>query len=213
MKPITFTNPHRKKHFDFFNAMDHPHFNLTANVNITALHSYAKKNELPLTPCIVYLLSRVANEIPEFRWRIHGKQVNEHETVRPSFTVPTAEADVFSFCTVAYDPFAPNFIQNAQDKMKEMNDSPSFEDDDKQDDYLFLSAIPWISFTGLQHAMHYHPVDSIPRITWGKFFEQDWKLMMPLNVQAHHALVDGRHIGAYFDLLGDMAAKPATFFT
>jgi chloramphenicol O-acetyltransferase type A len=213
MKPISFTNPHRQKHFDFFNAMNHPHFNLTANVNITALQAYVKKNELPLTPSIVYLLARVANEIPEFRWRIHGKQVNEHETVRPSFTVPTTEADVFSFCTVAYEPHAPTFIKNAKDKIQEMYDNPSFEDEDGQDDYLYLSAIPWISFTGLQHAMPYHPGDSVPRITWGKFFEQDWKLMMPLNVQVHHALVDGRHVGDYFELLGEMTAKPAIYFT
>ncbi|TFG78810.1 MAG: chloramphenicol acetyltransferase, partial [Flavobacteriales bacterium] len=47
-------------------------------------------------------------------------------------------------------------------------------------------------------AMPYHPGDSVPRITYGKFFEQDWKLMMPLNIQAHHALVDGHHLGAFF---------------
>lgn len=212
MKQITFTNPHRKKHFDFFNAMNHPHFNLTANVNITALHGYLKKNDLPLMPSIVYLITRTANEIKEFRWRIHGKQVIEHDMVRPSFTVPTADADVFSFCTVDYEPHAPTFIKNASAKIKEMYDNPSFEDDHDKDDYLFLSAIPWISFTGLQHAMPYHPGDSVPRITYGKFFEQDWKLMMPLNIQAHHALVDGHHLGAFFELLGEMAAKPAEYF-
>jgi chloramphenicol O-acetyltransferase type A len=46
--------------------------------------------------------------------------------------------------------------------------------------------------------MHYSPVDSVPRISWGKYFEQGRQVMMPLSVQAHHAFVDGRHMGAFF---------------
>lgn len=208
MKTITFTNPHRLKHFEFFRGMNHPHFNLAANVDITALLPYVKNKGLAVTPTIVYLVARAANDIKEFRWRIRDHQIVEHDTVRPSFTVPTEEADVFSFCTVDYNLHAPTFIQNALAKIKEMQNAPSFEDDDKMDDYLFLSAMPWVSFTGIQHAMHYHPSDSVPRITWGKFFERDGKIWMPLSVQAHHAVIDGRHLGIYFQKIEDMAALP-----
>ena len=47
--------------------------------------------------------------------------------------------------------------------------------------------------------MHYHPHDSVPRITWGKYFKTADKILMPLSVQAHHALIDGRHMGKYFE--------------
>ena len=82
-----------------------------------------------------------------------------------------------------------------------MKSNPSLEDQPGRDDYLFLSAIPWVSFTSIQHAMHFHPHDSVPRISWGKFFEQNGKILMPVSIQAHHALVDGRHMGAYFETL------------
>jgi len=39
----------------------------------------------------------------------------------------------------------------------------------------------------------------VPRIIWGKYFDQNGRAMMPLAVQAHHALVDGRDMGAYFE--------------
>ncbi|MGK0468500.1 MAG: nitroreductase [Clostridium sp.] len=32
-----------------------------------------------------------------------------------------------------------------------------------------------------------NPVDSIPRISWGKYFEESGKIKLPLSVQAHHA--------------------------
>ena len=43
--------------------------------------------------------------------------------------------------------------------------------------------------------------DSVPRIVWGKYFKSENKVIMPLSVQAHHALVDGRQIGVYFEKL------------
>lgn len=201
MKTITFSNPHRKKHFDFFRAMDQPHFNLVANVDITAFVALIKAHQLPFTPHLVFLLSKAANDIRAFRWRIRGEEVVEHVSVQPSFTVPTEVSEVFSFCTVDYHPEARVFIERAISTIHRMKTEPDFEDEPGRDDYLFMSAIPWVSFTGLSHAMHYSPADSVPRISWGKYFEQGDKLMMPLAVQAHHATVDGRDMGHYFQLV------------
>lgn len=199
MKKIVFENLHRKKHFEFFNSMNHPHFNITANVDITTFLKNIKSRELPINQCIVHLLAKTANEIKEFRWRIRSNEVIEHEVVHPSFTVPTEDADVFSFCTVSYKAAQKDFLEEAQRVQELMLTNPSMEDKPGRDDYLFLSAIPWVSFTSMQHAMHYHPHDSVPRISWGKFFEQSGNILMPLSVQAHHALVDGRHMGRYFE--------------
>jgi chloramphenicol O-acetyltransferase type A len=197
MKQIVFQNKHRQKHFEFFKAMNHPHFNLCANVDITNFIGILKQNNLPFTFSVVYAISRTAKAIKEFRWRIIDGDLYECENVTPSFTTYTEVADVFSFCDVTYQENYFDFIKNAAAKAAEMSKNPSFEDSDKQD-YLFLSSIPWVSFTGFQHAMPFHPTDSMPRMTWGKYFEENGKIKMPLSVQAHHALVDGRHVGQYF---------------
>lgn len=208
MREIHFDNPHRKKHFEFFNNMNHPHFNITANVDITHFLPFLKKNKLPVHPSIVYLISKVANDIPEFRWRIREGKIYEHEIVHPSFTVFTEVADVFSFCTVEYETDAQQFIQRAFAMSEKMKTEPNFEDEEGRDDFLFLSSIPWVSFTSFEHAMSHHPSDSVPRITWGKFFEQNGKILMPLSVQVHHAVVDGRHVGAYFQMIEKVANEP-----
>ena len=210
-KHIQFTNPHRQKHFDFFNSMDRPHFNICANVEITGFIHFLKEKNLAFTPSIVYFISRVANEIPEFRYRIRAGSVIEHQFLHPSFSVSTEATDVFSFCLVDYVENFNAFVNNALVKMEEMKTQPSFEDEVGRDDYLFLSAIPWVAFTGFEHAMHYSPADSVPRITWGKYFSQNEKIMMPLSVQAHHAVVDGRHTGKYFQLFEKYMQKPPDF--
>jgi chloramphenicol O-acetyltransferase type A len=91
-----------------------------------------------------------------------------------------------------------------------MQKAPSLEDEEGKDDYLFMSSIPWVSFTGLQKAMH-QPGDSGPRIAWGKYFDAQGKTLLPISIQAHHALIDGRHIGAFFERVRTLAAEPEKF--
>lgn len=207
MKHIRFTNPHRKKHFDFFNKMDQPHFGICANIDISNLLACIKKRQLAFTPTMVYLIAHTANLIPQFRYRIRNQQIVEHEAVHPSFAVKVEATDVFSFCEVKYQANYTTFAKNARDRMAEMHQNPSFEDEIGRDDYLFLSAFPWASFTSVQHAMHYSPVDSVPRIVWGKYFEDKETIKMPLSVQAHHALVDGVHMGRYFELFQELCSS------
>lgn len=193
--------------------MNHPHFCLTANVEITKLLEYIKSNGLPFMPSIVWVVSKVANDIPQLRQRIRGEEVVEHEYVHPSFAVNTEDADVFSFCEVAFNPSYSTFIKEALEKIEKMRTEPSFEDEAGRDDYLYLSSLPWISFTSIQHAMFYHPHDSVPRITWGKYFVENEKYMMPLSIQSHHALVDGRHIGQFYNGVSEICESPHSALT
>ena len=212
MQLITFNDPHRQKHFEFFNAMDQPHFSLTANVDISTLLPYLKEQGISFTPAIVYLITRTGNEIPAFRWRIRGEAVVEHAYAHPSFTVLTEVSDVFSFCYVEYAPDAMDFVSRAKAAIQRMQVEPEMEDDPDRDDYFFLSSIPWVSFTNIQHAMHYSPADSVPRITWGRYFRQGDQVLMPLSVQAHHAVVDGQDVGRYFNRIQELMNDPSPVF-
>jgi chloramphenicol O-acetyltransferase type A len=203
LKIIEIQDSHRRKHFDFFRQMDQPHFGITAEVDITEFLDIVRRSaRLRFTPAIVYLISRTAHELRPFRWRIRGEQVVEHEMVRPSFTVPTSVSDVFSFCTVDYREDPEEFHDDAVAVMEEMKHNPSLEDEEHADNYLFLSAFPWASFTNVFHAMHYSPTpDSVPLIVWVKYRKVNDRVMMPLAVQAHHAVVDGSDLGRYYQTI------------
>lgn len=208
MRKLQFNDPHRQKHFDFFRKMDQPHFSICVQADITQTLQRIKADGLHFTSTIVYLVSRTANAVPSFRQRIRGEMAIEHSAVHPSFTVQTRASEVFSFCQVHYQPDYRVFVAECQAAIAHMQETPSFEDDQHRDDYLFLSSFPWASFTGLTHAMHYSPVDSVPRITWGKFYEQGSRTLLPLSIQAHHALVDGKHVGMYCQLFEELMADP-----
>jgi chloramphenicol O-acetyltransferase type A len=58
------------------------------------------------------------------------------------------------------------------------------------------------------HPMQLHPGDSVPRFAWGKFFKQGEYLKMPLGVQAHHALMDGIHMGRFYEGVQNVLNQP-----
>ena len=81
-------------------------------------------------------------------------------------------------------------------------------DEPGQDDLLFMTGLPWVSFTSMLHPIHMHPADSVPRIAWGKFFDQEGRTRMPVAVQVHHALMDGLHIGRYYQRIQEHFDHP-----
>jgi len=197
----------RRKHFEIYNAFDYPHINLCANVEITAFHPFIKQRALSLNITLVYLLAKAANAILEFRYRIREQQVVEHDVVHPSTTILT-EGDLFSFCTIPYVADYGTFAEQAGTIIAHIKEHPRLEDEPSQDDLLYMTSIPWVSFTSMQHPIHMHPVDSVPRISWGKFFAEGSTLKLPLSVQVHHALMDGVHIGRFFTLVQSYLDQP-----
>lgn len=187
----------RREHFELFSTFNHPHFNMCVNVDLTSFHPYVKEKGFSLTTAIVYVIARAANAIPEFRFRMRDGEVVEHEIVSPSVTI-LADNDLFSFCTIDYIRNFGEFARRAARQIAAVKDQPTLKNQPGRDDLLFMTAIPWVSFTSFTHPMRLHPADSIPRFAWGKYFEEREFLKMPLSVQAHHALMDGIHMGKFY---------------
>jgi len=203
---------YRRQHFTFFKNMDDPHFSLCAPVDVTALRRVVTQRGVSFNVAVVYALARTANGIDEFRTRIRGEQVVEHDVVHPSSTV-MAKGGLFGFCHFPYDPAFSTFDTNAQKRIKAAQQAPQLYDDPSRDDLLFMTAIPWVSFTSFTHPVHLSPADSVPRMAWGKFFEQGDRLKMPVSVRGHHALMDGAHAGRYFEALQALLDQPQGWLT
>jgi chloramphenicol O-acetyltransferase type A len=207
MRYIDMQNWPRREHFKVFSAFDHPHFSMCANVDLTELLSAVKQHGYSITVAIVYVISRSANEIPEFRYRIRAEKVVEHDFVHPATTILT-DQDLFSFCTIIYDQDFSLFAARAEEEIAFVQEHPTLESDPELDDRLYMTAIPWVSFTSFMHPMHLQPADSVPRFAWGKFFKDGEFLRMPLEVQAHHALMDGVHMGQFYLKVQDLMHHP-----
>lgn len=142
----------RRSHFEWLKNFDMPHFNMCANMDITAFRTAVKESGVSFTVAVVYLIARVANDVPEFRQRIRGDAVVEHETVHPSTTY-IVEGDTFSFVHMSYDEDFSVFADRAARQIEVVRENPNIEYDPGLDDRLYLTSIPWVSFTGFIHLL------------------------------------------------------------
>jgi chloramphenicol O-acetyltransferase type A len=181
---------------------------MCVNVELTNFLPAVKQRRISFTIALIYVITRAANAIPEFRFRIRGEEVIEHEVVHASTTI-LGEEDVFSFCNLDYCEDFSQYAAQAAERIARAREHPVVENIPGQDDLLYMTAIPWVSFTSFMHPIHLQPPDSIPRFTWGKYFEEGKSLKMPLGVQVHHALMDGLHVGRYYANVQELLNDPS----
>lgn len=196
----------RKNHFEYFNSLAFPYVGLTVNVDITDLLKTIKEKKLPLFLSICYCVSKAANRVPEFRQRILNNQIVEYGYCLTSHTVALNDG-TYCYCDLDSNRSFEDYICyaiNEQEKAKQRNSIHEEADDILGK--IFISTIPWVSYTALVNPTPV-PADSNPRITWGKYFIQNEKVLLPVSVLCHHALVDGLHISKFYDFLNkEMAA-------
>lgn len=202
-KPIylDMTQYKRINHFNYFKSLAFPYVGITSDVDITKFYHWVKKNQLPFFLSFLWCVSRAANGVEEFRQRIIQDKIVEYPFCRTSHTV-AKEDGTYSYCMLDERMEFRPFIEHAALQQENARLHGSIEEEDTES-LLFISTIPWLTYTSLIQPMTM-PADSNPRITWGKFYEREASVCMPVSVLCHHALVDGKHIAAFYKLLSDV---------
>jgi chloramphenicol O-acetyltransferase type A len=85
---------------------------------------------------------------------------------------------------------------------------PPLDAREDRDDLIYHSVIPWVAFTSISHARDSKRQSGIPKITFGKYRDVGGRVMMPVSVEAHHALMDGLHVGRFFERLAGYFSDP-----
>jgi chloramphenicol O-acetyltransferase type A len=192
----------RKEHFNFFNRMDYPHFNICGNIDITHFLKVIKAEKVSFYYAMIYAATHAANEVINFRYRIREQQVVLHDKLHPSFTyLKAGEGDLFKIVRAEMQEDLFTFVNDAEERAKQQQEYFNVNNAVERDDLLYVTSVPWISFTNLTHTISLNKNDSVPRIAWGKYLTENNKVLLPLSVQVNHALVDGVHVGSYFSKL------------
>ena len=207
MRIIDLENWPRKDSFEFFKDYQDPQVNICANVTITKTYELFEARGISKFTGMLWLISNAANAIAEIRCRIRGDNVVEHQRVHPSFTWLNDDKSL-TFCHAEFVEDVTAFFRNVERSIARVEPNPGIADNKETDDVLYISCLPWINFTSVSHPFRMDDTRSIPRITWGKFFQNQDQWLMPVSIQLHHGLADGYHIGLFFEHLQAGLAHP-----
>lgn len=195
----------RRAHFAHFSSLAYPYVGLTAEVEVTDLVEQIKKRKLPTFLTVCYLIGRGANAIPELRQRIVEGQIVEYDQCIASHTL-ALEDGTYCYCNLNTQQPFEDFLYHARKEQEAAKAAQSLTDEGDANELFFFSTLPWMSFTGLVQPTPY-PADSNPRITWGRYYEREGKMLLPVSIQCHHALVDGLHISRFYAAVAEEIQK------
>jgi chloramphenicol O-acetyltransferase type A len=198
----------RRHLFRLFKDYDDPYFNVCADVDVTPLLAFARGRGLSFFVTYHYLSTKTANEVEPFRYRLRGERVVVHERVHAGAIVLLPD-DSFTFVYFDFGEDFGAFHESARAKVERARwEPPPLDARAGQDDLIYHSVIPWVSFTGIKHARDSRQKNGIPKVAFGKYREAGGRALMPVSVEAHHALMDGLHAGRFFERFQAYCSDP-----
>ena len=195
----------RRSHFDYFRSLAYPYVGFTANVDVTNLIRYAREKGGSSFLAILWVASQAANTVPQLRQRIEGDRIVEYDHCDVGHTVALPDktfCNCHTDCRMSIDEFLV-YGKRQQEEAKKHHGFVNQEEDESG--MIFTSCIPWVAFTQCIQPVPI-PADCNPRIVFGKYIQEGEKTLMPLHIQCNHALVDGRHLGEFYQAFEEIAA-------
>jgi len=188
----------RKTTYEFFKDYEDPFFNFSANVDVTRLYRFCKENDLSYSLAVVFYTLAAANGIREFRIRLVNERLVEFERIHATQTILNDD-DTFSFSYYEIKDDVFEFVREGRDAVRKYKALKTFDVESDRFDLIYCSVIPWVSFTSFKHASRLDKRQTIPRIVFGKIFDSGEIKQMPLSVEANHTIMDGLHVGRFFN--------------
>ena len=206
-KELDTENWNRKTTYEFFKDFEDPFFSMTANLDVTELYLFVKKNQLSFSLTSLFYSQKIINKIREFKIRLLDGKFVEFEKVDSTQTI-LQDDESFSFCYFKMKENIFEFNRAGKKAVKKYKSLRTFDVETDRVDLIYYSVIPWISFTSFKHASRFDNTQTVPRIVFGKIFDDGARKQMPISVEANHMIMDGIHVGKYINGLQEYFDNP-----
>lgn len=192
----------RREHYDFFAPMSDPFYTLTFPVDVTALRAWCRASRQPFYPAMVYAVTKAMEEVDAFHYKDRDGVIVRHDTLVPSFTDLKPGSELFHIVTLEAGEDPADFCRQAKEQSAEqtafITDGPW-----DADQLVYFTCLPWFPVTALKNEKDLNPSDSVPRAAWGRWEEQGDRTSLLVSLELNHRLLDGVHVGKFFDALNE----------
>lgn len=189
----------RGKLFQFYIDKMRLVLSLTVDIDVTSLKAYSKKTGVNFYPLMMWAVSKVINSHDEFKygWGEDGALI-KWDYVSPSYADFHKEDENFTKIVTEYSDDIFEFCGRvAADRERYKNDRAFL--DDQPSNFFDVSCLPWVRYNSFDIHVFDEGKFLAPTVTWGKYEQENGKLMMPLTMNINHAVADGFHLSRFFN--------------
>ena len=177
---------------------------MTARVDVTDLVKRSKETNTKFYINFLYLLCKVLNSRDDYKMSYRW-QTNElicYDVINPTQYVFHEDTET---CTPVYTNYSPDyneFYKNAVADVEAAKQTREYLlDAENHPNWFDASYVSWLSYDSLNVELPDGYVYLPPIINWGKYREENGRLMMPLTVRLNHAIADGFLVANVYRLL------------
>ncbi len=168
-------------------------------MDITKFLRKIKESGYSFTMAMIFVVSKCANEIEEFRYRFVDGQVALFEKIDTAFTYLDQDTELFKVVNVPMQDIMEDYVELAARTAREQKDILP-----DRLEMMYSSSHPCLGCPiRISHTNSGKKDNATPLFDWGKYFERDGKVLLPFSVQAHHSFVDGLHVGRLAEAIQD----------
>lgn len=186
----------RAIYFDYYFSKIKCKYNITANIDITNLVRKQKENNLKFFPVMLYVIMKAVNQNKEFRMCFdENGELGYWDKVVPCYTIFHKDDNTFTDIWSDYDDNFDIFYKNVVEDMELYKNVTGVikARPDQPKNFCPVSCLPWLSFTNFSQDTYTENKLLYPLIKFGKYFENDDKILIPISVFVSHAVADGYH--------------------
>ena len=177
---------------------------MTARIDVTALAEYSRRTATKFYLNFLYILSKVMNSRDDYRMG-YLWQTNElvcYDVVNPTQYVFHEDTET---CSPVYSKYDENYETFYTDALRDLEEAKKTReyglDMENHPNWFDASYISWLSYDSLNIELPDGHLFFPPIINWGRYREENGRLVMPVSVRLNHAIADGYLVANVFRLL------------
>lgn len=177
---------------------------MTARIDVTELAVRSKKTGTRFYINFLYILSKVLNSRDDYKiqylWQTDELVV--YDVINPLQYIFHEDTET---CTPIYTTYYEDygtFYENAVADVEKGRLTREYKlDPDTHPNWFDASYVSWLSYDSLNVELPDGYLYFLPIVNWGKYREENGRLMMPVTVRLNHAVADGFLIANIYRLL------------
>ena len=177
---------------------------MTARLDVSALAAYSTASGTKFSLNFLYLLAKTLNSREDYRmgWLWQPEELICYDVIHPTQYLFHEDTET---CTPVYSRYCEDydaFYRAAAEDLERAAQTREYAlDAAGHPNWFDASYIPWLSYDALHLELPDGYLFFAPIVNWGRWREEDGRLMMPVSVRLNHAVADGFLLANVFRLL------------
>ena len=183
---------------------------MTARIDVTDLVACSKSKGTKFYLDFLYILCKALNSRDDYKmsylWQTD--EIICYDKINPTQYVFHEDTET---CSVVYTTYYEDydiFYKNALEDLEKAKETREYKlDPENHPNWFDASYISWLSYDSLNVELPDGYLFFPPIINWGRYREENGRLMMPVTVRMNHAIADGYLIAKVYKLIEEEIGK------